>query len=173
MITELQDKMPIEANDIKLNLETVLKEEGAPGLTLNQIFGIALASAFATKNAGLVDAIATEAHGKISGDEQKAAKTAAILMAMNNVYYRAAHLALDEELEKLPARLRMNGIARPGIPKNDFELYSIAVSSINGCGKCIASHVHEVRRAGVATEAIHSTFRIAAVINAAALAISI
>lgn len=167
-----QDRLPEEANDIKLNLETVLKEEGAPGLTANQIFGIALASAYATRNTWLVDAIATEARNVISPEERRAARVAAILMAMNNVYYRAAHLSMDEELEKLPARLRMNGIARPGIDKKDFELYCIAVSSVNGCGKCVASHVRETRKAGVPLEAIHSSLRISSVINATAQALS-
>ncbi len=172
MITELQDKMPEEANDIKLNLESVLSEGGAPGLSQNQIYGIALASAYATKNPRLIDGLATEAFGKLLPEELKAARTAAIIMAMNNVYYRAVHLAEDKDLESLPARLRMNSIARPGIPKNDFELYSIAVSAINGCGKCVSSHVHTVKAAGVSTEAVHSTIRIASVVNAAAQALS-
>jgi lipoyl-dependent peroxiredoxin subunit D len=33
----------------------------------------------------------------------------------------------------MPVRLRMN-IANPGVDKTDFELWSLAVSEINGCG---------------------------------------
>jgi alkyl hydroperoxide reductase subunit D len=165
--------MSDEAMDIRLNLENVLQESGAPGLSQNQIFGIALACAYATKHGGLIDGIQNEILGKISADEMKAAKTAAIIMAMNNVYYRSGHLSEDPELEKLPARLRMNGMAKHGIAKNDFELYCTAVSAVNGCGKCIKSHVHTLRTAGATTEQIHSTFRIAGVIAASAQALSI
>ena len=37
----------------------------------------------------------------------------------------------------MPARLRMNVMANPGVEKVDFELWSLAVSAINGCGMCI------------------------------------
>ncbi len=171
MISELQNKMVPEANDIKLNLESVLSEAGAPGLTENQILGIALASAYATRNPGLIDGIHTQGFGKLTPEEQGASRLAAVIMAMNNVYYRAGHLSQDEELERMPARLRMNGMMKPGIPKVDFELYCTAVSAINGCGKCIASHVAELRKHGVTTEAIHSSIRIASVINATAQAL--
>ena len=156
-----------------MNLSTVLTEDGAPGLTQTQIFGIALATAYSTKNAALIESMLAVTQSGLGDAEKTAAKSAAIIMAMNNVYYRATHLAMDEELEKLPARLRMNVIGKPGIAKIDFELYSIAISAVNGCGKCISSHVHEVRKAGVSTEAIHSSLRIASVVNAAAQGLSI
>jgi alkyl hydroperoxide reductase subunit D len=173
MISELTQKMGDEANDIRLNLESVLQETGAPGLTQNQIYGIALACAYTTKHMGLVDGLHTEMSGKISAEEIHAAKTAAVIMAMNNVFYRAGHLSEDAELEKLPARLRMNGMSKVQIPKHDFELYCTAVSAVNGCGKCIKSHVGTLRSTGATTEQIHSTFRIAAVIAASAQALSI
>ena len=173
MLDEITRKMGDEANDIRLNLESVLQETGAPGLTQSQIYGIALSCAYATKHAGLVDGLLTSMFGKISNEEVHAAKTAAVIMAMNNVYYRAGHLSEDEELEKLPARLRMNGMAKAGIPKHDFELYCTAVSAVNGCGKCIKSHVGTLRGSGATTEQIQSAFRIAAVIAASAQALSI
>src|SRR5204862_96628 len=69
-----------------------------------------------------------------------AAHAAASIMAMNNVYYRFLHLVEDAEYAKLPARLRMNVIGSPGIARADFELLALAVSAINGCGTCVASH---------------------------------
>lgn len=66
------------------------------------------------------------------------------------------------------AKLRMNVIAKPGIDKASFELMSIAVSAINGCGMCIESHEKTLRAEGISREAIQSAVRIAAVINAAA-----
>ena len=89
-------------------------------------------------------------------------------MGMNNVYYRFTHLVEDEEYAKLPARLRMNVMANPGIDKLDFELVSLAVSAINGCGRCIVAHERQLTGHGVAREAVQSAVRIAAVIHAAA-----
>ncbi|PRP61436.1 alkyl hydroperoxide reductase, partial [Bacillus halotolerans] len=42
-IDTLKQLMPSYAKDIKLNLSAVLSEQGAPGLTLNQIASISLA----------------------------------------------------------------------------------------------------------------------------------
>ena len=72
---------------------------------------------------------------------------------MNNVYYRFVHLVGNDEYAKLPARLRMNVIGSPGVDKTDFELYSLAVSAINGCGACVAAHERAVRKAGISGRA--------------------
>jgi lipoyl-dependent peroxiredoxin subunit D len=68
----------------------------------------------------------------------------------------------------MPARLRMNVMANPGVEKVDFELWSLAVSAINGCGMCIESHEHELRKAGVSAEQIQAAVRVAAVVHAIA-----
>jgi alkyl hydroperoxide reductase subunit D len=65
----------------------------------------------------------------------------------------------------------MNVIGNPGIDKTDFELYSLAVSAINGCGSCMAAHEKVVRKAGVTAEAVQSAVRIAAVIHGIAVAL--
>lgn len=173
MITEIQNQMPDESNDIRLNLETVLTPEGAPGLTENQVLGAALASAYATKNTRLVDLFLKGVASVLSPEELRAAKSAAIIMAMNNVYYRSIHLVEDSDLSKLPARLRMNVIGKPGIPKVDFEIYCTAVSAVNGCGMCLKAHIHELKKAGISLEGIQSSLRVAAVINATAQAMSV
>jgi alkyl hydroperoxide reductase subunit D len=67
----------------------------------------------------------------------------------------------------------MNVIGSPGIAKVDFELYSLAVSAINGCGMCMDAHVHEVAKAGVSRVGVQSAIRIASVIHAVAQAESI
>jgi alkyl hydroperoxide reductase subunit D len=70
------------------------------------------------------------------------------------------------DYKKMPARLRMNVMANPGVDKADFELWSLAVSAVNGCGMCIESHEHELRKAGLTTEQIQAAVRIAAVVHA-------
>jgi len=167
-IETLKSALGDYARDIKLNLSIVLSEEGAPELTTTQIAGIALASAYATRNANVIAAIEGEFAARLDDATRQAAKAAAAIMAMNNVYYRYMHYVKDEELNKLPARLRMNVIGSPGIAKPDFELMSLAVSAINGCGKCMEAHTHELTGAGVTRTGIQSAVRIAAVINAAA-----
>jgi lipoyl-dependent peroxiredoxin subunit D len=172
-ISDLKSGFGDYAKDIKLNLGSVLSEEGAPDLKLNQIYGIALASAFATKNLAVVSAVTSEVSATLSEAEKNAAKAASTVMAMNNIYYRFSHLVSDKEYSKLPAKLRMNVIGSPGIDKVDFELYSLAVSAINGCGMCMDAHVHEVTKAGVSRIGVQSSIRIASVIHAAAQAVFI
>jgi alkyl hydroperoxide reductase subunit D len=89
-------------------------------------------------------------------------------MGMNNVYYRFLHLVEDGEYQQLPARLRMNVLANPGIDKLDFELLSLAVSAVNACGLCITAHEQQLRSHGFTREAIQSAVRIAAVVHAVA-----
>ena len=43
----------------------------------------------------------------------------------------------------------MNVMAKPGVDKVDFELWSLAVSAINGCGMCMESHEKAVRQGGL------------------------
>lgn len=167
-IEQLKDSLGDHAKDIRLNLGSVLSQDGAPELTINQIMGIALASAYSTKNAAVIGAVKAESSSILSPEEIAAAKSAATIMAMNNVYYRFVHLVSDKEYGKLPAKLRMNVIGSPGIAKVDFELYSLAVSAINGCGMCMEAHVHEVEKGGVSKLGVQSAIRIASVINAAA-----
>ncbi|MDP9128063.1 MAG: carboxymuconolactone decarboxylase family protein [Pseudomonadota bacterium] len=169
-IANLKASLGDYAKDISLNLDTVLSDTGAPDLTEGQIAGIALASAYATRNAETVAALEDEMAGKLDVATRRAAKAAATVMAMNNVYYRFIHTVHDEELSKLPARLRMNVIGNPGIAKLDFELMSLAVSSINGCGMCMESHMHEVLKGGLTKTGVQSAIRIAATIQAAAQA---
>ena len=85
---------------------------------------------------------------------------------MNNVYYRSLHLISNGEYKTLPARLRMNVLANPGVDKVDFELWSTAVSAINGCGMCLDAHEGELKAHGVPATAIQAALRIAAVVNA-------
>lgn len=172
-IQQLKDSLGDYAKDTKLNLGTVLTEEGAPDLKQNQIYGIALASAYSTKNPEIVKAVLADASSVLSEAEINAAKSAATIMGMNNVYYRFNHLVADKDYSKMPAKLRMNVIGSPGIEKVDFELYSLAISAINGCGMCMDAHVHEVTKAGITKLGVQSTIRIASVINAAAQAVVI
>jgi len=79
------------------------------------------------------------------------------------------HLVSAKDYQSMPARLRMNAIAKPGAEKADFELWSTAVSAINGCGMCMDSHERNLRGHGIGAEAVQAAVRIAAVVNALAV----
>jgi alkyl hydroperoxide reductase subunit D len=168
-LSELKSQIPDYAKDLRLNLDSVLGESGAAGLTAKQIGLIALASAIAARHEPLTAAIAAEAAKHASAQELNGARTAAAIMAMNNVYYRFTHLVGDTEYQTLRAGLRMNAMANPGCDKIDFELCCLAVSAINGCGTCIDSHEKTLRKHGLSAQAIQSSARIAAVVHAAAI----
>src|SRR5580658_9761751 len=167
-LESIRDSLPGYARDLQLNLGSVLTTAGAPGLTERQIWAVALAAASASRNAAFTRELQALAARHLDAAHINAAHSAAAVMAMNNVYYRFTHLVEDEEYAKMPARLRMNVIGNPGIAKADFELLALAVSAINGCGTCVASHERQLRSHGSTREAVQSAVRIAATVHAVA-----
>jgi len=164
-IESLKNRLPDYARDLKLNLSSLVAEAG---LTEQQRAGTFIASALASRNAEVTEAIIAEFAPTLSAEALTAARAAAAIMAMNNIYYRFVHLSSAADYKTLPAKLRMNVIAKPGVEKADFELWSLAVSAVNGCGMCIDAHERELRKAGLGAEAIQAAVRIAAVVHAVA-----
>jgi alkyl hydroperoxide reductase subunit D len=167
-IEVLKERIPDFAKDVRLNLSSLASDETLGEQTK---YGLLVATAIATRNVEVIAAIEAEAAGKFSPAALGAAKSAAAIMAMNNVYYRFVHLASNKDYATMPARLRMNVIANPGVDKADFELWSLAVSAINGCGMCIDSHEKVLLQAGVSTATIQTAVRFAAIIQSVAVAI--
>jgi len=167
-LEQLRGALPDFARDLRLNLGSVLTPEGSPGLSERQIWAVALASAIAVRNPACTRAVEAAARVHLDEAHLNAARTAAAIMGMNNVYYRFLHLVEDADYQRLPARLRMNALGTPGIDRRDFELLALAVSAINACGMCIGSHERKLRAEGVGREAIQSAVRIAAVLHAVA-----
>jgi len=162
----LRERIPDYAKDLRLNLDALEKIES---LSTRQLWGTALASALAARNDELVRVIDAEARKHLDEAGLAAARTAAALMGMNNVYYRALHLVSNEEYRALPARLRMQGIANPGVERVDFELECLAVSAIHGCGSCLDSHEQELRKRGATALQVQDALRIASILHAIAL----
>lgn len=160
----LKQRLPEYAKDLKLNLGSLATE---PVLSQQQLAGAFIASALASRNAEVTAAIVAEFAPKLSPEALSAAKAAAAIMGMNNVYYRFTHL-VGGDYPKLPAKLRMNVMAKPGVEKADFELWSLAVSAVNGCGMCMESHEKVVRHGGLSSEQVQAAVRIAAVVHAVA-----
>ena len=159
------DALPDYAKDLRLNLSSILNNQL---LGEARKLGLLLTCAHGSGYKPLVDAAEAEADGKLSEQIANAARGAAALMAMNNVYYRFVHLVANPEYGTMPAKLRMNLIGSHGIAKEDFELFSIAVSAMNGCGMCMESHERVLLQHGVKPETIQSAVRIGAVLKAIA-----
>ncbi len=172
-LDNFKNALPDFAKDIKLNIGSVLSLEGAPDLTLKQIHLIALSSGYSSKQSEIYAALQDASHPHLDEAEIHAAKSAATIMAMNNIYYRFTHMVSDTSFSTMPAKLRMNVLANPGIEKIDFELCCLAASALNGCGMCIEAHTQALIKAGMSKQAIQSCIRIAAVINAAALGMAL
>jgi alkyl hydroperoxide reductase subunit D len=161
----LKEALPAYAKDLKLNLGSVI---GTSTLAKQPLWGTVLAVAIASRSAKVLAELEPEAREHLSPEAYDAAKTAAALMAMNNVYYRSKHLIGDAEYATIPARLRMHGIANHGVDKSDFELWCLAVSAVNGCGTCLESHERVLREAGATRDQVHEALRVAAVVHAVA-----
>ncbi|MAZ77355.1 MAG: alkyl hydroperoxide reductase [Legionellaceae bacterium] len=168
-IETLKNELPEYAKDIKLNLSSL---SNIQSLNEQQLYGTMLASALAAGNQQTIDAISETAKEHLDEAAITAAHAANSLMGMTNIYYRFIHLVDNDEYKKLPANLRMNFMANPGIDKADFELYSLAVSAITGCGLCIDSHEKGLRKHGLTAEQVQQGIRIAAIIHAVAKTIS-
>ena len=163
-LDNLKAALPDYAKDLRLNLGSLATE---PSLSDEQRAGTFVASAIASRNPVVTDAIIGAFGLQLTPEALTAAKAAAAIMAMNNVYYRFTHL-VGGDYPNMPAKLRMNVMARPGVDKGTFELWSLAVSAINGCGMCMESHERAVRQHGLTAEQVQSAVRIAAVVHAVA-----
>lgn len=167
----LRASLPEEAKDIKLNLSAVLT--GPSTLTPAQRWGIVVACAAATRNAELRDAALADAAAHVDEKVIADGKAAAIVMAMNNVFYRFRHMVGKESYAQKPARLRMNRLAQPATNKVDFELFCLAVSAINACELCIGAHEKVVVEGGLTEDHVHEAVRIAATLQATAVALEL
>lgn len=160
----LRTRLPEYAKDLKLNLGSLATETL---LNPQQLAGTFVASALASRNAEVTRALVAEFGARLGPEALTAVKAAAAMMGMNNVYYRFTHL-VGGDYANMPAKLRMNVMARPGVDKVDFELWALAVSAINGCGMCMEAHERVVVQAGLSREQVQAAVRIAAVVHATA-----
>ena len=164
-LKEFVGTLPDYAKDIRLNLGSILGDQ----LIAEECkLALLLSCAHGSGYRPLVEATEAEVEGKLPGNIADAARGAAAVMAMNNVYYRFVHLIANPEYGQMPARLRMNFIGSHGTAKDLFELMSLAVSAMNGCGRCIDSHERVLLEHGVKPDLIQSAARIAAVMKAIA-----
>jgi alkyl hydroperoxide reductase subunit D len=158
----IKDRLPDYAKDIRLNLDAVVARSSLPP---EDALGVALAAAFASKSAPLIEAF----RANTPAAEANAALTAAALMGMNNAWYPFIEMAADEELKSVRPELRMNAYATSGgVEKKKFEAYALAASIVGKCHFCVQSHYALLKKEGYTVQQLRDIGRIAAVVNAAA-----
>jgi lipoyl-dependent peroxiredoxin subunit D len=160
----LIDSLPASAKDLKLNYSSLVRNNSE--LSQQQLWGTVVATTIATRSAPLTAAVLTAAPAQLSAQAFDAAKTVAAIMGMNNIWYRFHHLSSNAKYATMPARLRMSGLRGHGVEDADTELWALAVSAVNGCGKCVDAHEKTVREKGVTEETVAAAIRVASVIHA-------
>ncbi len=163
-IEQVKQSIPDHSKDIRLNLDSVINRSPLDEVDTH---AIAYVAALASGNGPLAYEI--EHNGPLfeSQVEREAAKTAASLMAQNNVWYPYTEMCGDDTLKKLPLGLRMNAYAsHGGTSKVKFEMYSLAASIIGKCHFCVRAHYDTLKGEGLTTQQLHHVGKIAAVIAA-------
>lgn len=163
-LDDLIGGLPAYAKDLKLNYSSLVKQNTE--LTPQQLWGTVVAVAIATRCAELTTEVIAEAEGILTPAALAAAKAAAAIMGMNNIYYRFHHLTKNEKYATLPSRLRMNALRGHGIEPVDFELWCMVVSAVNACDKCVDSHERVLRDKGATEELINAAIRVTSVVHA-------
>lgn len=165
----LRETFPEPAKDIRLNLGTIASSEY---LEVDQIWGVALCSAYFINEPRLRDALLADARAAgVSEAVIHDAQAAASLMGMNTVYYRFRHLIGKESYAKKPARLRMQWMMKPQTNRATFELMSLAIAALAGCETCMKAHEQSILQHGLGEEQVHDTVRVAAILQGAAVAL--
>ncbi len=165
-LDQLVEGIPAYAKDLKLNFSSLVRQQTE--LSPQQLWGTVVACAIASRNPELLGAALSEAAPMLSSQALEAAKAAAAVMGMNNIFYRFIHLVKNEKYATMPARLRMNVIRTHGVEQADFELWCTAVSAINGCAACVDSHEQALRQKGLSEEQVIAAIRVASTIHALA-----
>lgn len=163
-LESVKESIPDHSKDIKLNLEAVIKRSPLTDLDTQ---AIAYVSALASGNGGLAFEIE---HNSVLFDDQtvrEAAKTAASLMGMNNIYYPFVEICDDIELKNQPVGLRMQAyLNHAGVSKKQFEMYALAASIIGKCHFCVKNHYDILKSEGMTVQELQHVGKIASVINA-------
>jgi alkyl hydroperoxide reductase subunit D len=152
--------------DLKINFKNSLESEF---LSQKEIALLGVALAVNGGNAVLREFFRTKADlAGASGEEVAEAVACSSLLSANNVFYRFRHFMNKEKYNEIPARIKMNIMARPVNGKEFFELISLAVSAVNGCEMCVKSHEASLLELGSKEERVFEAVRLAAVITSVA-----
>ena len=149
--------------DLKINFKNSLESEFLSAKEIG-LLGVALATN--SGNAILREFFRSKAvEAGASAEEIAESVACASLLSANNVLYRFRHFLNKEKYNEIPARIKMNIMARPVSGKEFFELVSLAVSAVNGCEMCVKSHEASLLELGSKEQRIFEAVRLASVIT--------
>lgn len=149
--------------DLKLNFKNSFESEH---LTRKEVALLGVALAVNASNRVLRPFFTQNAASEGASEAEIAEAVAcASLLSANNVFYRFRHFINKEKYNEIPARIKMNIMARPVGGKEFFELMSLAVSAVNGCEMCVKAHESSLIELGSKEERIFEAVRLAAVIT--------
>ena len=163
-VDTIKNSIPDHSKDIRLNLDAVINRSGLDEVDAH---ACALAAALSANNGPLAYLIQSNSILTDNSAECDAAKTAASLMGMNNVYYPFVEMTEDPQLKGLPAGLRMTAYAtHGGVSKKKFEMYALCASIVGKCNFCVKSHYDLLKKEGMTVTELQAVGKIAAVVNA-------
>jgi lipoyl-dependent peroxiredoxin subunit D len=149
--------------DLKINFKNSFESEF---LTKKEIALLGVALSVNAGNSVLRSFFNNKAQLEGASPEEIAEAVAcSSLLSANNVFYRFRHFLNKEKYNEIPARIKMNIMARPVNGKEFFELISLAVSAVNGCEMCVKSHEASLLELGAKEERIFEAVRLASVIT--------
>lgn len=149
--------------DLKINFKNSFESEF---LTKKEVALLGVALAVNAGNKKLKQFFRDNAVKEGATEAEIAEVTAcASLLSANNVLYRFRHFVGKDKYNEIPARIKMNIMARPVTGKEFFELVSLAVSAVNGCEMCVKSHENSLIELGSKEERIFEAVRLGAVIT--------
>ena len=163
-VERVKESIPDHSKDVKLTFDNVFKSTLLDPIDLH---ACAYAAAISAGNGELVFAIESGSILSENDNVVNAAKTAASLMGMNNVYYPFVEMTEDIELKQLPAGIRMQAyMNHAGVSKKQFEMYALCASIVGKCAHCVKNHYDVLKKEGMTTQQLQHVGKIAAVINA-------
>ena len=163
-VETVKESIPDHAKDIKLNLDSIMKNHGLEPVDAH---ACAYAAAIAASNGGLAFEIEMNSPLFLNDAEREATKAAAALMGMNNIWYPFVEMTGDPELKGLPPGLRMNVYANHGgVSKKKFEMYALAASIVGKCHFCVKAHYDILKKEGMTVQQLQAVGKIAAIVNA-------
>src|SRR3954447_15601313 len=109
LLEQLLETVPEYARDLKLNMSSVLRQSE---LTPQQTWGTVVSFAMACRTAQLLESVLEAAAKHLNEQALVAARGAAAIMGMSNIFYRFRHLSSNPKYASSPARLRMQIVAR-------------------------------------------------------------
>ena len=168
----LKANIPDYASDIRENIDNLISDENKI-LTPKQVFGSALAAAYAAKEKSAINDIKSEAKFHLSKSEMDAVKTATSITTMNNIYRNFVQATNDSKYDELPVQLTTANADNHTIDKIDFEIFALATCIINTCPKSINLRINRLTDYGLSKEQIQMIAKIVSTVGAAAQLLAI